>query len=169
MNLYFMGGIHGVGKTTYCRTLSSQLGIRHLTAGELILEGRAQPVGKTVANIDENQARLLAALDARRNTPEPLLLDGHFCLLEADLRVVAIPCKIFQRIAPTRLLLMEADSADVESRLRQRDGKTHDREFIEAFAREERAHAAAVSQALRIPLKHIDAATSVNDIRAFLA
>lgn len=39
MNIHFFGGIHGVGKTFLCKRLSSQLSIKHFSAGELINQG----------------------------------------------------------------------------------------------------------------------------------
>jgi 2-phosphoglycerate kinase len=41
--MIFVGGIHGVGKTLFCRNVTQHLDIEHVTASSLIREtGRAQ-------------------------------------------------------------------------------------------------------------------------------
>ena len=53
MNIHFFGGIHGVGKTFLCKRLSSQLSIKHFSAGELINQGIQK--NKEVKSINSNQ------------------------------------------------------------------------------------------------------------------
>lgn len=167
-DLIFIGGIHGVGKTTYCRALAPRLHLRHVTAGDLIRAGGATRVEKTVDDVDLNQARLIAALNAIKAADESILLDGHFCLLGTTFSIVPIPLEVFAHIAPTRILLMEADANEVDARLRQRGTRGLDLRLINEFATAERAHATAVSLALNVPLRVIGADTSIEELHQFL-
>lgn len=79
-----------------------------------------------------------------------------------------VSLEVFKRIAPTRILLMEANAGEVEARLRQRDAKGFDLEFIQEFAAAERAHASSISSALRVPLKIIGTTTPIKEVHQFL-
>jgi adenylate kinase len=69
---------------------------------------------KSVANVDENQGRLLLALEQRRRRRRNMLLDGHFSLLDATGRIVHIPVAVFRAIEPAALLLVEAEPREDE-------------------------------------------------------
>ena len=165
----FIGGIHGAGKTTFCRTLAPILGLQHLTASDLIREAGVLQIDRVVADMDVNQARLVAALQDRARNGHRILLDGHFCLITPSRSVARVPSSVFAQILPRRLLLIEADACQVEERLRRRgDTTTTDRKFIEEFAAAERQHAISVSSELDIPLKAINSATPIVEVRFFL-
>jgi adenylate kinase len=113
----FVGGIHGVGKTTVSRALAELLSASHVTAGWLIREtagSETVTVGidnKAVPDVNANQALLLQGLTMyRRRVSGPIVLDGHFSLLEPSGSVVAIPLAIYLALAPIAVVLVEADS-----------------------------------------------------------
>lgn len=95
----FIGGAHGVGKTTVCQALSKMLNLPQVTAGALIREGRDAVASKhrykNVADMDANQALLLEGLRSRWSHEAEegalLLLDGHFALLDLYGNVVSVP------------------------------------------------------------------------------
>lgn len=99
--LIFIGGIHGVGKSTLCKKLISELKIPHYSASELIT--RAQKglytKNKTVKNVTKNQDVLLVALNEFVDEP-CILLDGHFALFDAKQKVQQIPVETFASIEP---------------------------------------------------------------------
>jgi adenylate kinase len=161
--IVFVGGIHGVGKTTVSRALAALLPALHVTAGTLIRESACAAervtVGignKTVPNVAANQALLLHGLALYRSRvaahPVPVLLDGHFALLDEAGDVVSIPQQVFVEIAPIAVLLVEATARIVRDRLLQRDTEAPSIARISELAERERASAADVCLDLRIPL-----------------
>jgi len=134
--LIFVGGIHGVGKTTLSRRVAAILGAEHVTAGDLIRAAATAPnaaptgiSGKSVADVDANQERLLRGLQSYRAERQQsdtqsygLLLDGHFCLLDSTEQVAEIPIGVFDALQPAAVLLVEAVPEVVARRLLDRDG-----------------------------------------------
>jgi len=97
------------------RQLAVLLSASHVTAGTLIREtagSQTVTVGlgnKLVPDLNANQALLLQGLRAyRRRFNGPIVLDGHFSLLEQDGAVVAVPLAIYRAIAPVAVVLVQA-------------------------------------------------------------
>ncbi len=99
----FVGGVHGSGKTTLSRFLAEALSAGHVTAGELIRKAAAPShvvttgaQDKAVPDVDRNQAVLLRGLSAYLAADDrPLLLDGHFTLIDPSGGIVEIPAEVF--------------------------------------------------------------------------
>jgi adenylate kinase len=156
-SIVFVGGIHGVGKTTLCQMLASLLHASHVTAGSLIQETAgvdvATTVGKAVPDISANQQLLLKGLDSYRcRVAGPIVLDGHFSLLQPSGEVVEIPIAVYVAIAPRAVVLVETDSQTAHDRLARRDGTAPSLETVSLLARHERAGAEAACAALRVPM-----------------
>lgn len=120
--IYFVAGVHGVGKTTYCKTLSKTFKVPHYSASELIKRWscKAHNLDKKVSDIDGNQSSLLAAIT--EFVPENrFLLDGHFCLLDANHDIRKVPERIFSELAPKAVLVMHDDVTNIVSRIKGRD------------------------------------------------
>jgi adenylate kinase len=95
--LVFIGGIHGSGKTTHSRKIAIQIGIQHLSAGELISTWRNRCSDhKIVSDVESNQEILVAAF--RQHANGPCILGGHFCVLDDDGEVSDIPLEVFARL-----------------------------------------------------------------------
>ena len=62
--MIFISGVHGVGKSYFCNLVKESTGIDCFSASTLIRERKKQgfPADKRVADIDENQLYLLAAV-----------------------------------------------------------------------------------------------------------
>ena len=159
--LVFVGGIHGVGKTTVCRLLAELLPAEHVTAGALIrktaMASETVVVGvgnKAVPDVARNQSLLLRGLDVYRAGAgaAPILLDGHFSLLEPSGAVVDISMSVFAALGPVAVLLIEAAHEVVYGRLVQRDSAAPPLAIISLLAERERACAIQVCAALNIPL-----------------
>jgi adenylate kinase len=157
--IVFVGGIHGAGKTTVSSRLAVALSGSHVTAGTLIREcARSETIttgvgNKAVPDVNANQHLLLRGLAVhRRHASGPIVLDGHFSLMDPTGMAVAIPMDVYTAISPIAIVLIEADSAVVHSRLLQRDGAAPPLTAIESLSDRERSHAHAVSRALKIPM-----------------
>lgn len=160
-SIVFVGGIHGAGKTTVSRLLAGLVSASHITAGGLIREtagaGHTVTTGvgdKAVPDVNANQALLLRGLDLYRARigSGPILLDGHFSLLDPSGAVVGIPMAVYEAIGPVAVLLVEAAAETVHSRLVQRDGAAAPLETVTVLASRERECAGAVCTALKIPM-----------------
>jgi adenylate kinase len=152
--LLFLGGIYGAGKTTFCRELSEAIGATHVTASALIRH-EALPgdtTGKAVADIDGNQRLLLDGLRAVTTMHTRVLLDGHFCVLDALQRVAVVPAKVFAAMKPTALLCLEVDPEEALQRLAKRGDGVYAARLLESLAAAEATHASALSELLGIPL-----------------
>ena len=73
--MIFVCGIHGTGKTHYCKALSEKEQISYYSASDLILKREAQNFeAKRVDHIKENQVMLLEELQKIR------LCKNDFCI-----------------------------------------------------------------------------------------
>ena len=170
MYLYFVAGIYGVGKTSLCKELASALHASHFTASTLIRHGATieGPSKKAVRNVNANQKRLVLALEDLRQSTARMLLDGHFCVFGTDNAIVPIPLEVFAALRPAAILLVEAPTDVVRTRLEQRDGVTYEIGLLNELARQEREQAEFVSSCLQVPLYSVGADASLEEAIAFL-
>jgi len=154
MTIFFVGGIHGVGKSTLCRNLGKELGAEHLKASELIgyRPSPSDPTQKAVADVNSNQERLISALKRRKREGSKILLDGHFCVLSSSGRIIPIPVGTFRVVSPVALLFVEAKPDLVKKRLEQRENRPYDLDLIGRLAAAEHLHAEYISSELALPL-----------------
>jgi RHS repeat-associated protein len=84
--MLFISGIHGVGKSYFCEKVKSCLGINAYSASTLISELKSElfKKDKLIADIENNQGYLLAAVKKLDEMEQIYLLDGHLCLLNAQ-------------------------------------------------------------------------------------
>ena len=164
--LHFVGGIFGAGKSTLCQTLAHLLPAEHLKASDLIgyTPDPRDATGKATGEVLSNQDRLIAALDVRRRAGGIVLLDGHFCLLDNTYSVVPLPVRVFERINPSAMVLVEATDTEVVDRRAQRDGKQMDAGLVQRLLQSEREHSHAIAQALGVPLMLVNSSTPVDTI-----
>jgi adenylate kinase len=157
----FIGGVHGAGKTKFSKDLAPLLGASHVTASGLIRETASTSDtvtvgigGKAVPDVDANQLLLLRGLELlkARIGSGPVLLDGHFVLLDATGEVAEIPLAVYEAIAPVAVLLVEADAKTIHARLLERDGEAPSVATLANLIVRERAHANEVCARLGLPL-----------------
>ncbi|WP_136062270.1 ATP-binding protein [Pontiella sulfatireligans] len=149
----FLGGIHGVGKTTACRRLFIPAGYRCVTASSLIKAyGDSSDENKRVENVANNQAVLIEQLAFEKTHHNHLLLDGHYCLINSVNKFEPIDIDIFRMINPCAFILLKGCPSEITQRLKNRDGKNWDQPFVEQFQMAEEQHAQYISHELNIPL-----------------
>src|SRR5690606_21029705 len=121
--LIFIAGIHGVGKSTFCREIEKTVGGVSVSASSLIKRGAKLNENKIVDNLKSNQSILLNEL-AKERSKEPLvLLDGHFCLFGQNYSIEKIPLEIFKAIAPTKIVVLFDDIEIIKDRIDERDNQ----------------------------------------------
>lgn len=149
----FLGGIHGVGKTTACERVFIPAGYHCVTASSLIKAyGVRSDQNKRVENVADNQAALIAQLALEKECHNQLLLDGHYCLISSKGTFESIDIDVFRQIKPSAFILLKDCPSVIAQRLKNRDGKTWDQSFVEQFQVAEEQHAQYISHELNIPL-----------------
>lgn len=151
----FVGGVHAVGKTFVLKPVCEELGLRHSTASQLIKEQRGLAnwsLSRQVNDIEENQHALVAAVRRLKEAGESLVLDGHFVLRQRVGMHEAIGLETFAQLMIQGVILLEAPSTTIATRLMQRGDTTWDPDEIEVFSQRELIHAETVCQELKIPL-----------------
>lgn len=170
MPIFFLGGVHGTGKSSLASAIGVRVSATVLSASQLIRDEGFEPseADKRVHDIDGNQERLLRALTHHRKESKKILLDGHYCLRSVVGDAVAIPVEVFKCIAPTALLLLVDEPVSIVQRLKERDGVTHQVADVTALMECEREAALVVSNELRIALRVLNAPPSIDDVCQFL-
>lgn len=161
MAIVFVGGVHGVGKSTHCQHISQRTGLRWFMASALIkaeMQSAIAVGSKVVVDPIGNQELLLRGV---RNCMSPdqgrALLDGHFTLQNADGEIVAIDIDVLLRLGLERIIVIRDEAAAICSRLRERDGQDWSISQISAHQDTEINQAHDVATKLRIPVLLIDA------------
>jgi len=148
----FVGGIHGVGKSTICSDISTELNILHLTASDLIRQYKKESSiqdkdrGKHVGNISKNQDILVSALNNSVVKDDIFILDGHFTILDAQGVVRQVPSSVFSEINPKALFIITEKPEVIQLRLMKRDETVYDLREIGQMQDAELAHAAGVAK-----------------------
>lgn len=164
----FIGGVHGVGKTTICKNALDPLGFDCCSASSLIRRRvTMHKTDKRVKNVDGNQAVLIR--ESTKEAARTLLygLDGHFCLLNAQGEIERLPIEVFRALKLDLLVLVDSTVEVVRAHLQQRDGTAWTKTRVSRLMSAERAHAKAVAAELGIPLLVIDA-TGEQHMRHFV-
>lgn len=165
----FLGGIHGVGKSSLCEKIFIPFGYECFTASQLIkMSGGVLRRDKAVANLDQNQALLVSRVRRQQKKSFRFLLDGHFVLKGMDGELQKIPLEVFRCLKLTKLILLTGNEQDIAQRLNKRDGQRWEVGFLQDFQNIEREHAHFISQELGIPLLVCDIHNSLNKIKKFL-
>ncbi|MED4013782.1 ATP-binding protein [Priestia aryabhattai] len=152
-NILFIGGIHGVGKTTVCRDLSNIYSLTYLSASEIISKVRKEEFtkNKKIDNIDQNQSILIDALDQYTSEEGWVILDGHFCLLDKYGVIQRIPTCTFSDLLPKAIIIFIDDVKEISIRLKERDDNVLSVEYLHEFQKKEVNHAFYIAEKLSVP------------------
>lgn len=168
--MIFISGVHGVGKSYFCNLVKEATGIECYSASSLIKERKKQgfPADKLVADIDENQLYLLAAVDDLRASIGEFLLDGHFCLLNTDGVITRISLDTFTTLKPEAIVLLTEVPEIIAKRRQERDGVEHKASDIKAFQDEEISYAKEIAELLQVPLRISTGSTDIDNTIKFI-
>ena len=154
----FIGGVHGVGKTTICKVSLDPLGFDCISASELIRRHvTMHKTDKRVRNVGKNQDVLVAESNKEKSKSLLYGLDGHYCLLNKDGAIERLPVEVFGSLGLDLLALVDSTVDEVVSHLQARDGTKWSKKTVAALMSAERTHARRVAKSLNIPLVVLDA------------
>lgn len=164
-NIAFIGGIHGVGKSTVCARICEDLNMSYLSASEVLKwkEMNADPKNKLVKSIPNTQDRLVSGLVQIVEQNKLYLLDGHYCLLDKENKVVEVPISTFQMINPFSLSIIIGEVSEIKDRLELRDKRLYDYDLLSRLQESEIKHAQETSRVLDVKL-HIGTQSSFSEI-----
>jgi len=153
-NIAFIGGIHGVGKSTICRQICEFLQIEYLSASDLLnwKDISDDALNKKVKDISSTQKRLINRLTNIIRKDKSYLLDGHYCLLNSSSQIETVPIETFIQINPISLNLILDDIENIILRLENRDQKAYDYEILSRMQEDELDYAEFLSKTLGINL-----------------
>ncbi len=156
-SLLFMGGVHGVGKSTLAEEMPKLMGYQHFNAGDLISARRKKmtKAEKRVQDIKGNQDVLLEEIRRIQTRHRRLLITGHFTLLNQEGKIEPVDVAVFRTMKPDRLILLQGNAEMIRDNLQNRDHKKYDLSFIRKWQAEEKAQARCVSDTLGVHLDMI--------------
>ncbi len=170
-NIIFIGGIHGVGKTTFCKKVFKNIDVNHYSASHLIKSLNKEPINdknKKVVNINKNQDKLIAAIDKYVEKVKLTLLDGHFCLLNKTYEIKDIPLNTFLKI-PIKAIIILHDSIDnIQNKNSKRDGILYNNELLSSFQNRELEHSKYIAKELGVPYKKFDVNNDLKNVLKFI-
>jgi adenylate kinase len=154
IKVIFIGGVHGVGKTFFCKKVSEKIDFPHYSSSDLIAKQKRELLGpdKRVADTKGNQDYLFDALESLKNNDNKYLLDGHFCLLNKDGNIVKLPIDTFSKLSPSALVILTDSSKAIAQRLYDRDNQNYSIDLLDQFQNEELNYANQISSKQNIPI-----------------
>ncbi|WP_018391812.1 ATP-binding protein [Bacillus sp. 37MA] len=167
-NIVFISGIHGVGKTTFCKYLEDRTGTKSYSAGTLINEYINNPsISKEVSNVNGNQEILVSSIQ-RIILEDSFILDGHFCLLDKNSTIQQIPVETFSALSPKLFIVLYDDIKIIQERLNSRDAKVYDASLLEELQQQEISYSSHVANLLNIPVIHHCSSHDYEEITSIL-
>lgn len=152
--IIFVSGIHGVGKTTLCNTISEQIGINSYSSSNLIREFKELSSNKkTVDNVNKNQDILLESIRLNIEEEREYILDGHFILIDENYELKEVPLSTFRDMNIKAIIILYEDVDIILERLSSRDEVSYTKDFIEDFQRKEIERGIEVAKILDKPYK----------------
>lgn len=153
--LIFIGGIHGVGKTTICNEIVSTYSLDFYSASDIIANSKKEQFSssKLIPDIEDNQFYLIDGIKNTKSVHQYSLLDGHLCLINDKREVSKIPEFVFDEIHPVALIIVIDEISTILKRLEKRDSNTYDSLFLEKFQNEELEYSRTLANRLNIPLQ----------------
>jgi adenylate kinase len=156
VTVIFVGGVHGVGKSTCCGQVAQLAGCLHFAASEIIRSERAHAIasaGKLVADVDGNQRLLIRGFRTLRQETgtTPILLDGHFAMRDGLGEIQPVSVDVFRSLEIDQVVCLVDDASAIAVRIRQRDGAAPANREIADLQDAELRHARLVAAALAVP------------------
>lgn len=153
--VFFIGGIHGVGKSTAAKKLSNHFNLPYYTASQIIREMKdtqEDESDKRVKAINDNQKLLILGLDIKLEKEQTIILDGHFTLQDSNSNIIKIDLYVFRQIHLCGIVLLQESAKEIQSRLSLRDNSKENITKINEHQITEENHADVISTELNVPI-----------------
>lgn len=153
-NIIFIGGVHGVGKSTVCNKLAAHLKISYLSASDVLKwkDINVDVRNKLVTNIPDMQDRLIKGLQGIIEPNRYHILDGHYCLFNKEGVATKVPFSIFEVINPMYFVIIIGDAIKISEALKTRDQKIYSEESLVYMQTMELEYAKEIAQKLKTQL-----------------
>jgi adenylate kinase len=156
MRTVFVGGVHGIGKSTCCRRVAVTLGLLHHSASDLIRQQQCAAISswsKAVVDPAFNQSLLVQAVRRIAGAgTKTLLLDGHFTIPATSGSYELVPPEVFRELGTVHIVLFRGDAFGIWKRRIERDGRSPTIDEIQFQQDAEWNHAQQVAAHLCIPV-----------------
>jgi len=160
VSIVFVGGVHGVGKSTHCQQIAERTGLQWLTASALIKAEKESAINehaKFVLDPAGNQELLVRGVRKHVTAShERVLLDGHFTLLKPDGEIIAIEVDVFAQLGLNTIVVLRDNPISICNRLRERDAQDWSMTMVSAHQNAEIDQAHFVASNLGIPILIVD-------------
>ncbi len=161
--LVFISGVHGVGKSTLCGKINDALYIKVKSCSDIIKDNSVYiENSKVVDKAEANQNALIFGLTEFRNNP--LLLDGHFCLIGQNEEIIELDFKIFDQISPTLIINITASAKVIYRRMMERDGSTFPLSLIDDLQIQETKNSHEFGKLRGIPVVNYESGSDVSKL-----
>lgn len=150
----FIAGVYGTGKSTLCSGISTNLGIPHFSASDLISSKIGEQYGrnKQVADKVNNQNILVKSVQELFHHNEIILLAGHFCIFGKENNVEILPEFVYHQLNIENIILLEANIQQIQKHLLNRDGKDYFSEALNELIKAERKQSEIIAHKLSCDL-----------------
>ena len=155
----FIGGIHGVGKGSFCKMLVDAYFCEYVSASSLLNWTKKS---KQVQDVNRNQKILAELLAEKTSGDSSYIIDGHFALWNESNRCEVVPLETFIPIGLNGIVLITCSADIVQERLCERDGISYEIDRIRDLQNSEILQAKYVAESLNIPLFVFDATQSID-------
>lgn len=165
-NVYFIAGVYGVGKSTLCDKLSRAMGIKAMSASDIIsaLNGETYGSEKSVKDKAANQYLLKKGVEQILERENCLILAGHFCIWDKNLNIEFLPDFIFNELSIAKIIMLNASSIQVIKNLHERDNQNYELDKIEDLMSAECNMAQRIADKYSIDLLIHNMSFSDNDV-----
>lgn len=152
--IIFVSGIHGSGKSTFCRKLSNNINFDIYSCSDLIRKYKTiNSCNKLTDNISHNQTLLQKAVDEYLDENLSYILDGHFTLLDSNSNIIKIPKETFENLGITKVIFLNTPIYIVYNNLKNRDNICYSKKLLEEFHKAELSYCKQITSTLNLPLE----------------
>lgn len=146
-NIFFVGGIHGVGKSTFCKSICNSLSMNYLSASDVLKWSRLSKNSayKKVEDINLTQDLLIKGLNDIVERNKYYILDGHYCLLNSKNEIEEVPFHFFKEIIPIAFGLVIDSPNTIREKLELRDKIVYEIDLLELMQAKEIGYASELS------------------------